>query len=483
MARAYKLTWDSNRKRWKKKIKGKQVYFSTLTKGKLESYQEALSQYEQYMLKLNLSVVSTKEKALEARKEIIKFLDEQIAELHTPECTRLEIYDSHPSDEYMREQIEEEIQEIEDNPKKTLAQLELEEDPLTGEPKEVRDIWRKRLKKIPVVKQNEKVEAVKKNTIKFYIDEYLITVMRRVATGQISATHYQNTKDRLQPAIRFFGIDTPIKAIDGRCISKMEAFMLDKLAKNEIGSNNARQVIDEFIRWVKWLYIEEIIDTLPRVLLSRKRINQISVKTKDIVVFEIEEIQYLLKKLPEQLKLYFLLMLNCGMYQTDISDLKPSEIDWKEGRIIRKRSKTKDEKNVPVVNYKLWSETFRLLKKYRSFDDSHVLLNEAGKPLRDRELKDNGKVANCDYIGKTWQKFIKLNNFPKEGKPERVINKPLKSLRKTSSTILDNHEHYGRFAQYFLGQAPQSVASKHYIQPSRELFDKAILWLGEKFGV
>ena len=65
----------------------------------------------------------------------------------------------------------------------------------------------------------------------------------------------------------------------------------------------------------------------------------------------------------DKTKLYLLLMLNCGMYQNDIAELLDEEVNWKNGTITRARSKTRD-RNGPVVTYKLWPETFALLKKH-----------------------------------------------------------------------------------------------------------------------
>ena len=58
-------------------------------------------------------------------------------------------------------------------------------------------------------------------------------------------------------------------------------------------------------------------------------------------------------------------MLNCGMYQNDIAELRQEEVNWKKGTITRARSKTR-ERNGPVVTYKLWPETLCLLKKHRA---------------------------------------------------------------------------------------------------------------------
>ena len=47
----------------------------------------------------------------------------------------------------------------------------------------------------------------------------------------------------------------------------------------------------------------------------------------------------------------------------------------------------------------------------------------------------------------------------------------MKLLRKTSSSLLETHEVYGRYATLFLGQSPRSIADRHYVWPSQDLFD------------
>ena len=46
-------------------------------------------------------------------------------------------------------------------------------------------------------------------------------------------------------------------------------------------------------------------------------------------------------KTPERTKLFILLMLNTGAFQVDIAHLLKSQVDLKQGRIERKRSKQK----------------------------------------------------------------------------------------------------------------------------------------------
>ena len=71
-----------------------------------------------------------------------------------------------------------------------------------------------------------------------------------------------------------------------------------------------------------------------------------------------------------QLKLHVLLMLNCAYRGMDIATLKDSEIQ--DGRIIRKRHKTKDQKNMPYQHTELYSLE-ELKKIYNEFNNSNYL--------------------------------------------------------------------------------------------------------------
>ena len=124
-----------------------------------------------------------------------------------------------------------------------------------------------------------------------------------------------------------------------------------------------------------------------------------------------------------------------------------------------------------MVCYKLWPQTFELLKKYRSGTE-RVLLTESGKAYVRKELV-SGKLVKADNIASNYTHLKKRLKF----------RKPLKLLRKTAATLLESHPNYGRFTSFFLGHAPQSVKDRHYAQPSHELFDEAITWLGQQLGL
>jgi hypothetical protein len=63
------------------------------------------------------------------------------------------------------------------------------------------------------------------------------------------------------------------------------------------------------------------------------------------------------------------------------------------------------------------------------------------------------------------------------------ITKPLKSIRKTSANLLESHRDYARFASYFLGHAESGKRDRHYTDLPQALFEEALDWLRQKYGL
>lgn len=107
-----------------------------------------------------------------------------------------------------------------------------------------------------------------------------------------------------------------------------------------------------------------------------------------------------------QLKLHCLLMLNCGMTQKDISDLLKSQIDLKAGTISRKRSKTKDKANTPLVSYQLWPSTLAELTKHLSKHPGlKALTTKSGQAWCRKETTESGKIKKADNVATLWKKL------------------------------------------------------------------------------
>src|SRR5262249_38550261 len=156
---------------------------------------------------------------------------------------------------------------------------------------------------------------------------------------------------------------------------------------------------------------------------------------------------------------------NCGMYQNDIAELRRDEVNWKDGTITRARSKTRERKG-PVVTYKLWPETFSLLKKHRAKEGDLALTTDEGKPLvrywvEKQEGEDAASMRRYDAIQSAWSRLATKMKV-------RKIRLGMKHLRKTSASLLGQHTQYKFYANHFLADSPRTVADRHYVTPSDE---------------
>ena len=199
-------------------------------------------------------------------------------------------------------------------------------------------------------------------------------------------------------------------------IDEVPSALLDQVAKGVWSRTTARHYLSSVKSFVRWLWLTDAIPALPRVLDAKTKELKISKTAPSIVTFDKEEVSRVLNAASDRTKLYILLMLNCGMTQKDIADLHVAEVDSKAGRIIRKRSKTADCDNVPVVNYRLWPETFRLLQAHRSTKSIDlVLLAANGSPLWLEQAKPGGKIRKIGHFSLIATGFSHQNiQFPAE---------------------------------------------------------------------
>ncbi len=311
-------------------------------------------------------------------------------------------------------------------------------------------------------------------TVKAHADAWLKTLEARVAAGNLTPDRCTNVRMCLAHFTGFFGETACVDTIDA---DKLDAFYRHCLgrvaARRQDGKTGwsvayAKETFAIARTWIRWLWERGAIEP-PRNIDSRGF--KFGSSAKKVPTWTPEEYRHVVAEAPGKLKLALLLMGNCGMTQQDISDLRDDEVDWQAGRIIRKRSKTAGIDGVPVVNYKLWPATFKLLKKYRSGAE-RVLLTESGKPYVRKELV-NGKLVKADGF---------ISNFA-HLKRRLKFKKPMKQVRKMSATLLESHETYGRVTALFLGHAPRSMKDRHYAAPSQELLDSAVLWIGKQMGM
>ena len=363
---------------------------------------------------------------------------------------------------------------------------------LDGSPLRIaREMWQDRL-----AVQDRKA-AAPDESLGAHLQTFLTQKANQAKAGQVTTGRVYALRLHLEHFRDWLGKDTNVKEIDGGTLTRFYSHVLEKMTAGDWGKTTAAHYMTTVKSFVRWLWQSNAIPTLPRVLDGRSQMLKITKSRPGIVTFTVEEIKALLTDASDRTKLYILLMLNCGMTQKDISDLLVSEVDWKEGRIIRKRSKTSDEENVPTVNYKLWPETFRLLQQERDANSQdRVLVNSNGGPLWSEETTADGKYKKNDNVKNAFERLrtvkeikepLKARKKTSTRKVERAvkatIDKPLKSLKKTSASLLRDNAQFASLEGLFLGHAPQSMSDKHYTKVPQKLLDQAVQWLGEEYGL
>ena len=292
-------------------------------------------------------------------------------------------------------------------------------DSIDGSPARIdRDLWKDRLAHL------DPQAVPEDSSLGGQIAKYTARKEKYGQLGQISAGRARSTKIHLAKFCDWAGKGIPVVDLDEQVLEDFHVHLLEKIAAKKLAGTTASDCMSTVKSFVRWLWLSKAIPTLPRTLDRQCKNLVIGKSTSKIVVFTTEELKALLTDASDRTKLYILLMLNCGMTQKDISDVLVSEVDWKEGRIIRKRSKTSDAENVPTVNYKLWPETFRLLQQERApKSEDRVLVNSNGSPLLSEQITEGGKYLKTDNIKNA---FDRLRTVKK-------VEEPLKAAKKTSA--------------------------------------------------
>jgi hypothetical protein len=214
-----------------------------------------------------------------------------------------------------------------------------------------------------------------------------------------------------------------------------------------------------FRRFVNWLYTERRLEESPRNLATYS----FDVSPKAVKEYPVGKVKEVLAGLQARERCWALLGLNCGMTNVDIGLLTHDMI--KDGYLKRKRVKTEAVENVPVVSYLLWPETVDLLQQFRSKHEELWFVSSHGTKLVDYRMEE-GEVRIKDLIGKVWQGL--------------ACEIPLSKFRNVAATLLESHEHYGRYVHHFLGHSPKTLKDKHYAAPAQAVFDDALKWLHDK---
>jgi integrase len=307
------------------------------------------------------------------------------------------------------------------------------------------------------------------DTLSTHVSAWIETLRQRVEIKKLSVSHFRTYREMITRFDSFAGKDTPIVSVNE---TMFERYFND--CAKFFNSNHTRATHLATVKtFIYYLYTHHLIPEIPRNLTDRRLTFKTPATT--INTFTTDQIRQLLDKANGQTKLHILIGLNCGYGGKDISDLQQNEIDWTNGVIIRKRSKTKEFDSTPTVSYPLWQPTLELLRRYDS-KGNPVLVTKSGGVWAGKELRPDGTIRQINNLAALFKRTMDVCGI--EGKGVSFY-----TLRKTSATLLESHEVYARFVPHFLGHAPATMASRSYAAPSQDLFEKALAWLAEQYGL
>jgi integrase len=507
MPRSYRLTWQPGSKgrtgRWRKKYKGKVYYFDG-GRGKSDraAYEVALTEWE--AIKVKIDADAPRPHQLDYERTIAEW--EQVLAWSNRHDERDMAAVAFEKLERLRHLLEapvlkplkrsDRFESLFDAPLPVLPDdlmqtaaaalagesvvlahsLEVDRNSLTRFAEELdgsslrinREMWRDRLE------TQQRRATIGDDSVRAQADEYLREKQLQVDAGELTVGRLYAIDLHLKHFRDWLGGDTAVTDIDGKMLMKYRSHLLEKMEAKDWTRTTVRHYLVTIKGFIRWLWRMEMIPALPRILDGKTDFLRVGAATPEIVVYTVEELHALLQAASDRTKLYILLMLNCGMTQKDESDLEVSQVDWEEGRIIRKRSKTSSHEKVPTVNYLLWPDTFRLLVQERNQASSgRVLVNANGSPLCTQTMEPDSKFKRTDNVKNA---FDRLKN-------KVDIKKPLKSLKKTSATLLRGNERFQGLEGLFLGHAPQTMSDKHYTQVPGKLLDQAIAWLERHYQI
>lgn len=324
-----------------------------------------------------------------------------------------------------------------------------------GIPREVIDVSSIRQN----IDQIQEPERTPQNaTVGYWRDTYLKS--KRTDGGRKTG-RFDNLRRSIRKLVASIGEDQPVTALGWEAWDKFTSGL--KLAES-----TKRDTISDCREFCRYLERRKIIPEVGNKMETKSK-----VRSKAIQHFTLEELKDLHSTAEGMLRTFFLLFMNCGFRQIDVATLTPQMV--KNGYIIRQRAKTEGS-DAPTVAWKLWPETLAAINKYGS--KSGLLFQyEPGRTWVLESSGNDGQRKRDDvYRRELWKPFAKIH---KPRLTSDAIRASCANLLKTDS----DHTNQLSVQIKYLGQAPSGVALKHYIDPTQQELDDAVMFLHSRlFG-
>lgn len=149
--------------------------------------------------------------------------------------------------------------------------------------------------------------------------------------GQIRAATLRHVQQ-----LRAFAGWAAGRPLDEGLLRDYRDHLLGRVAAGELRTTSVQTMLGLVRGLARWAYRERRLEALPRNLGAC----YVRVEQPPPAVLGAAEVATLLERAGPVLRCCIILGLNCGFTQTDLTNLRPDEVDWHMGIVRRKRSKT-----------------------------------------------------------------------------------------------------------------------------------------------
>jgi integrase len=327
-------------------------------------------------------------------------------------------------------------------------------------------------------RENQSVVPGGKSTLKGGLEEqagqWIAKQRRRANKGLHSHDFARKGANAVNKFIEIVGDGS----VDRLSRSKTIETYTDGMLESDLAPKTISNHYGYIRRFINDLYKAEVLDVPPRNL--DEITIQVPVK-HDKSQFTIPQLKethkYLASWNTKLWECWFLLGLNCGLQEADISELRKG--DWKRVkpngcatfmRLDRRRTKTIKHKNVPKMEHCLWKRTWELLLKFskHKVEGERIFLRPNGKPLK----FETGNSSN-NYFPVPWKNIIH------DAVPENPLG--FVSLRKTGANLCEKRIPGSKHP--YLAHGYKSIADIHYANFPLEKLDQVLSWIEKDLGL
>lgn len=306
-----------------------------------------------------------------------------------------------------------------------------------------------------------------KATVTDVSEKFLQDLQDRYERGEVSASYLEKSRCCLDDFCLFVQTQRRFSSIGELDLTDYRNHILtlpvsDKIRK-KISPQTAKGRLATVRTLYRWAWRMHVVENMPRNLEGYANVELPDPKAE---IFTLDELKTLWQKATPRVRCWMLLALNCGFYQGDIAELTASEVDWAEGRITRKRSKTG-----VLGSFKLWQTTLDHMLEQRepeAKDDERLFLTrprfdgEAIVPLVTEKIVD-GTVRRTDAVKTGFWKLLRKIGINS--------GRSFSSLRNTGASMIDEIDPL--VTELYLSHATVGM-KKHYVKRDWSRLDRAL---------